>query len=72
MEVNFDKLTIRLYFFLISFMVAKILENSRSIAMSSINCLNYKFCSLKLCIKYKLIDHRKNNIQLAQNLTYVL
>ena len=53
-------------------MVAKVLKNSRSIAMSSINYLNYKFCSLKLCIKYKLIDHRKNNIQLAQNLTCVL
>ena len=30
------------------------------------------FNSLKLCIKYKLIDYIVNNIQLTQNLTYVL
>ena len=30
------------------------------------------FCSLKLCLKYKLIDHIVNNIRLTQNLTYVL
>ena len=28
--------------------------------------------SLKLCIKYKLIDHIVNNVQLTQNLTCVL
>ena len=40
--------------------------------MSLINYLNYKFCSLKLCIKYKLINHIINNIRLTQNLTRVL
>ena len=30
------------------------------------------FYNLKLYIKYKLIDHIVNNIQLTQNLTYVL
>ena len=39
--------------------------------MSSINCLNASFCSLTLYIKYKLIDHIVNNIQLTQNLTCV-
>ena len=37
--------------------------------MSLINCLN---CNLKLCIKYKFIDHIINNIWLIQNLTCVL
>ena len=40
--------------------------------MPSINCLNSKFCSLKLCIKYKLINHIVNSIRLTQNLTCVL
>ena len=37
--------------------------------MSSINCL---ICNLKLCIKYKIIDHVANNIRLIQNLACVL
>ena len=40
--------------------------------MSSRNCLNCKFCSLKLCIKYNRIDHIINYTLLAQNLTCVL
>ena len=40
--------------------------------MSSIDYLNYKFFSLKLCIKYKFINHVINNIWLIQNLTYLL
>ena len=40
--------------------------------MSSRNCLNCKFYSLKLCIKYNHIDHIVNNTALAQNLTWVL
>ena len=40
--------------------------------MSSRNCLNWKFYSLKLCIKYNHIDHIVNNTVLAQNLTWVL
>ena len=30
------------------------------------------FCSLKLCIKYKLVGYIVNNIQLTQNLTCIL
>ena len=40
--------------------------------MSSINYLNLSFYSLKLCIKYELINYIVNNIQLTQNLTCVL
>ena len=40
--------------------------------MLSINCLKCKNCSLKLCIKYKFVDHIVNNIQLTQNFTCVL
>ena len=41
--------------------------------MSSINFLNCaSFCNLKLCTKYKLIDHIVNNIRLTQNLTCIL
>ena len=43
LKVNFDKSTIRLYFLLIYSILVKFLENWRSIVMSSINCLNYKF-----------------------------
>ena len=40
--------------------------------MLLINCLIISFCNLKLCIKYKLIDHIINNIRLTHNLTCVL
>ena len=40
--------------------------------MISINYLNCKFYSLKLWIKYKLINHIVNNIRLTQNLTCIL
>ena len=40
--------------------------------MLSINCLNCNFWSLKLYIKYKLIDDVVNDIQLTQNLSSVL
>ena len=30
--------------------------NQKLITMSSINCLNSSFCSLKYCIKYELMD----------------
>ena len=43
-------------------MLAKFQEDKKLIVISSINCLNLKFCSLKLYIKYKLIDHIVNNI----------
>ena len=43
LDVNFDKFTIRLHFFHISFMLAKFPKNQRLITMSLINCLNCKF-----------------------------
>ena len=52
LEINFDKSTIGLHFLSMSFMLAKFLENSKSIAMSSsINCLNCKFLQLKIMHK---------------------
>ena len=50
----------------------KISRKLRLIAILSIKCLNCKFCSLELCIKYKLIDHIINNIRLIQNMTCLL
>ena len=46
-DVNFDKYTIRLYYLHIFFMVTKFQGNQRLIGMSSINCLNSSFCTLK-------------------------
>ena len=43
LDVNFDKSIIKLYFLLIFFMLAKFLENKKSVVMSSIKCLNLKF-----------------------------
>ena len=43
LNVNYKNLTVRLYVFIISFMLAKFQENQRSIVMSSIKCLNFKF-----------------------------
>ena len=40
--------------------------------MSLVNFKIASFCNLKLCIKYKVIDHRVNNIRLLRNLTFVL
>ena len=51
LDVNFDKFTIRLHFFLISSILAKFQENQRVITMLSIKYLNFEFCSLKLYIK---------------------
>ena len=43
LKMNFDKFTIALHFFFISSKLAKCLQNLKSIAMSSIYCLNCKF-----------------------------
>ena len=43
LDVNFDKFTIELHFLLISSILAKFQEDQRSIAMSSIKCLNFEF-----------------------------
>ena len=53
-------------------MLAKFSKDQRSIIMSSIKYLNSSFCDLKLCIKNKIIDQILKNIQLTQNLKYVL
>ena len=42
LDVNFDKSMIGLYFLLISSILAKFSKDQRSIAISSINCFNYK------------------------------
>ena len=55
-----------------SSMLVKFLKNLKSIVMPSTNCLNCMFCSLKLCIKYKLINHIVKNIRLTQNLPCIL
>ena len=51
-------------------MFTNFLENLRLITMSLINYLNFKFCSLKFCIKKKVYILNSNNIQLTWNLTY--
>ena len=47
-------------------------EDRKSIAMSSIKYLNFKFYDIKLCIKNKFIDQIVNNIQFEWNLTNIL
>ena len=46
-HVNFDKSTIRLHYLHNFFMLTKFQGDQRLIAMSSINCLNSSFYSLK-------------------------
>ena len=53
-------------------MLAKIQDNQRLITMSSINCLNSNFCSLKLYIKDEFMDRMVNYIQLAWKLACML
>ena len=60
------------YIFLLSSILAKFQEKKKSIAMSSIKCLNFEFCSLKLYIKNKFRDRIVNNVRLTWNLTCVL
>ena len=43
LNVNYKNLTVGLYVFIISFILAKFQENQKSIVMSSIKCLNFKF-----------------------------
>ena len=53
-------------------MLEKFQGDQRLIAMSSINCLNSNFYSLKQCIKDKFINWMVNNIQLTWKLVWVL
>ena len=45
--MNFDKSTAGFHYLYIFSMLTKFKDDKKSIAMSSINCLNSKFCSLK-------------------------
>ena len=60
------------YYLCILFMLAKFQGNKKLITISSINCLNSSFCSLKLCIKDKFTDRMIDNIQLTWKLTQML
>ena len=42
LDMNFGKSTIKLHFLIMSSMLAKILEDKKSIAMSAIKCLYFK------------------------------
>ena len=53
-------------------MFAKFQCNQRSIVISSINCLNSSFCSLKYCMKYEFIDQIINNIWSVTKLVCML
>ena len=51
LDVNFENLTIGLHALVISFILAKFQEHQRSIAISSIKCLNFKFFLFKIMRK---------------------
>ena len=53
-------------------MLKKFQGDQRLITMSSINCLNLSFCSLKLRIKDEFKDQRVNYIRLARKLACML
>ena len=46
-NVNFEKSTVRLHYLHIFFMLTKFQGNKKLIVISSINCLNWSFCSLE-------------------------
>ena len=51
LNMNFDKFNIELYFIIISFILAKFSKFQRSITMSSIKYLNFKFLQSKIMHK---------------------
>ena len=63
LDVNFENLIVELYVLIISSMIANFQEDQRLIVILSIKYLNFKFFSLKLCIKNKFIDIIVNNIR---------
>ena len=63
--MNFDKSTVRLHYLHIFFLLTKFQGDQRLIDMSSINCLNSSFRSLKKCIKEEFKIQMVNYIQLA-------
>ena len=71
-NVNFDYSTVRLHYLHIFFMHTKFQSDQRLIVLSSINCLNSNFCSLKLRIKDEFKDQVVNYIRLAWKLACIL
>ena len=55
LDENFDESTVGLDFLLL-YMLAKLQDDLRSIAILLIKCLNFNFLYLKLCIKYGFLD----------------
>ena len=47
LDAKFDKSTVKLHYFRIFSILAKFQGDQRLIVISSINCLNSSFCSLK-------------------------
>ena len=70
--MNFNKSTVRLHYLHIFFILTKFQGDQRLIAMSSINCLDSSFSSLKQCIKDEFIDQMVNYIWLAWKLVWML
>ena len=70
--MNFDESIVRLHYLHIFFMLTKFQADQRLITISSINCLNSSFCSLKWCIKDEFKYQMVNYIQLAMKLAYML
>jgi len=48
LDANIDKSTVRLHYLCIFFILVKFQDDQKLISMSSINCENSNFCSLKL------------------------
>ena len=72
-EYEFWQIYYGLHFLLISFMLVKFPKDQILIVISSIKCLNFKFCVIKLCTKNKLIDWIVNNkINFGNKLCYSL
>ena len=61
-----------IYFFLISFILAIFQEDQRSIAISSIKCVNIKILQFKIMHKSGVYGWTVNNIRLVWILTYKL
>ena len=53
--MNFKILIVELHVVIIYFMLTKFQENQKSIVISLIKCLNFKFYRLKLCKKISVL-----------------
>ena len=56
LNVNFENLTIGFHILMISFVLEQFQEDKRSIAISSIKCLNFKFFLSKIMHLNNFID----------------